>query len=130
VVRRVQDPRARRAGARSAGPLPGSSQVRWLDSALVQIVGAILLLVLNIFLGLMLIRLVVDWVQVFARSWSPKGVVLVLLEVVYSITDPPIMFVRRFVPPLRLGAVMLDTSFLIVLIVVYLLRILVDNIFL
>jgi YggT family protein len=104
--------------------------VRWLDSALVQIVGAILLLILNLFLGLMLIRLVVDWVQVFARSWLPKGIVLVLLEVVYSITDPPIMFVRRFVPPLRLGAVMLDTSFLIVLIAVYLLRILIANIFL
>jgi YggT family protein len=50
--------------------------------------------------------------------------VLVLLEVVYSITDPPILFVRRFVPPLRLGSVALDTSFLIVLVVVYLLRIL------
>ena len=46
----------------------------------------------------------------------------------YSITDPPIKFVRRFVPPLRLGAVMLDTSFLIVLIVVYLLRVLVSRI--
>jgi YggT family protein len=103
--------------------------VPWLDFALVHVVGAILLLILNIFLGLMLIRLVVDWVQVFARSWSPKGVVLVLLEVVYSITDPPIMFVRRFVPPLRLGSVMLDTSFLIVLIVVYLLRILISNVF-
>ena len=94
-----------------------------------QTVGAILLLALNIFLGLMLIRLVVDWVQVFARSWTPTGPVLVVLEVVYSITDPPILFVRRFVPPLRLGAVMLDTSFLIVLVVVYLLRILISNIF-
>ncbi len=92
-------------------------------------VGAILLLVLNVFLGLMLIRLVVDWVQVFARSWSPKGPVLFVLEIVYTITDPPIVFVRRFVPPLRLGAVMLDTSFLIVLVVVYLLQILVGNIF-
>ncbi len=92
-------------------------------------VGAILLLVLNVFLGLMLIRLVVDWVQVFARSWSPKGPVLFVLEIVYTITDPPILFVRRFVPPLRLGAVMLDTSFLIVLVVVYLLQILVGNIF-
>ena len=73
-------------------------------------VGAILLLVLNVFLGLMLIRLVVDWVQVFARSWSPKGPVLFVLEIVYTITDPPILFVRRFVPPLRLGAVMLDLS--------------------
>ena len=94
-----------------------------------QTVGAILLLVLNVFLGLMLIRLVVDWVQVFARSWSPKGPVLFVLEIVYTITDPPILFVRRFVPPLRLGAVMLDTSFLIVLVVVYLLQILVGNIF-
>ena len=94
-----------------------------------QLVGAILLLLLNIFLGLMLIRLVVDWVQVFARSWTPKGPVLVVLEIVYTITDPPIMFVRRFVPPLRLGSIALDTSFLIVLLVVYLLRIVVSMIF-
>jgi YggT family protein len=96
----------------------------------VQLVGAILLLVLNIFLGLMLVRLVVDWVQVFARSWTPRGPVLFVLEIVYTATDPPIRFVRRFVPPLRLGAVSLDTSFLIVLIAVYLLRTLVGMIFL
>ncbi|MEO5711385.1 MAG: YggT family protein [Nocardioidaceae bacterium] len=88
-------------------------------------VASILDTILFVFLALMLIRLVVDWVQVFARSWTPTGPVLVVLEVVYSITDPPIRFVRRFVPPLRLGSVMLDTSFLIVLVVVYLLRYLV-----
>jgi YggT family protein len=93
-----------------------------------QPVAAILYLLLNVFLALMLIRLVVDWVQVFARSWAPKGPVLFVLEIVYSATDPPIKFVRRFVPPLRLGAVMLDTSFLLVLVVVYLLRILVVRI--
>ena len=69
------------------------------------LVGSILLFALNIFLGLLFVRLVVDWVQVFARSWTPKGPVLVVLEVVYSITDPPIVFVRRFVPPLRIGSV-------------------------
>ncbi len=94
-----------------------------------QLVGAFLVLLLNIFLGLMLVRLVVDWVQVFARSWTPKGPVLFVLEVVYSATDPPIMFVRRFVPPLRLGSVALDTSFLIVLVAVYLLRTLVGLVF-
>ena len=88
------------------------------------LVGSIIEFVLFVFLALLFIRLVVDWVQVFARSWTPKGPVLVVLEVVYSITDPPIMFVRRFVPPLRIGSVALDTSFLIVLVVVYLLRIL------
>jgi len=77
---------------------------------------------LGIFLALMLVRLVVDWVQVFARSWTPRGPVLLVLEVVYTVTDPPIRFIRRFVPPLRIGSVALDTSFLIVLVVVYLLR--------
>jgi YggT family protein len=85
-------------------------------------VAFILYTLLGIFLWLMLIRLVVDWVQVFARSWTPHGPVLFVLEIVYTITDPPIVFIRKFVPPLRLGAVSLDTSFLIVLIAVYLLR--------
>jgi YggT family protein len=87
----------------------------------VTFVGGVINLVLTLFLFLLFARFVVDWVQVFARSWTPKGIVLVVLEVVYSITDPPIMFIRRFVPPLRLGAIALDTSFIIVLVAVYLL---------
>jgi YggT family protein len=87
----------------------------------VVIVGQLINLVLQLFLLLLFTRFVVDWVQVFARNWTPKGVVLVVLEVVYSITDPPILFIRRFVPPLRLGAIALDTSFIIVLVSVYLL---------
>jgi YggT family protein len=95
----------------------------------VQLVGAIIDLILFAFLALLFIRLIVDWVQMFARSWTPRGPLLVLLEIVYSVTDPPIMFVRRFVPPLRLGSVAIDTSFLIVLVVVYLLRLLNGQIF-
>ena len=94
-----------------------------------QLAGAILYDILFAFFLLLMVRLVVEWVQMFARSWRPKGPVLVVLEIVYTITDPPIMFVRRFVPPLRLGSVMLDTSFLIVLVVVYLLQQLVRAIF-
>jgi YggT family protein len=40
---------------------------------------------------------------------------------VYSVTDPPIKALRRVVPPLRLGAVALDLSFLIVIVVAYVL---------
>ena len=86
-----------------------------------QTVGEIINLVLYLFLILLFARFVVDWVQVFARSWTPKGPVLVVLEVIYSVTDPPIVFIRRFVPPLRIGAIALDTSFIIVLISCYLL---------
>jgi YggT family protein len=96
----------------------------------VTVLGQIIHLILWLFLALLFVRFIVDWVQVFARSWTPTGPVLVVLEVVYSITDPPIMFVRRFVPPLRLGSVALDLSFLIVMVSVYLLLILTDTIFL
>jgi YggT family protein len=87
----------------------------------VHTVAEILYLVVWLFIALLFIRLIVDWVQVFARSWSPKGPLLVVLEVVYSITDPPVMFFRRFIPPLRLGSVALDVSFLIVMVLAYLL---------
>jgi YggT family protein len=87
----------------------------------VEYVGLVIALVLQLFLILLFIRFVFDWVQVFARSWNPRGLLLVLLEVVYSVTDPPINLVRRFVPPLRLGSIMLDLAFIIVLVGVYVL---------
>ena len=73
------------------------------------------------FIAVLWIRFVVDWVQVFARSWSPRGPLLVLLEIVYSITDPPIRALRRIIPPLRIGSIALDLSFLIVIITAYVL---------
>jgi YggT family protein len=74
-----------------------------------------------IFIALMWIRFVVDWVQVFARSWSPTGFLLVVLEVVYSATDPPIKALRRVIPPLRIGTIAIDLSFIIVMIGAYIL---------
>jgi YggT family protein len=86
-----------------------------------QIVGSIIHVLLYIFIALLWIRFIVDWVQVFAKSWSPHGVLLVILEVVYSVTDPPIKALRRVIPPLRIGNFALDLSFLIVLVAAYVL---------
>ena len=66
----------------------------------------------------MLARLVADWIQVFARDWQPKGALLVVLEAVYTVTDPPLNAIRRFVPPLRLGSIALDLAFIILIILV------------
>ena len=86
-----------------------------------QVVGSIIEIVLWVFIALLWIRFVVDWVQVFARSWTPTGPLLVGLEGVYSATDPPIKALRRVIPPLRIGSVALDLSFLIVMIAAYVL---------
>ena len=87
-----------------------------------QIIGSIIGLVLWLFIITLFVRFVVDWVQVFARDWTPKGPILVALEVVYSVTDPPIKAVRRVLPPIRLGGMGLDLSPLIVLVIAILLQ--------
>ena len=84
-------------------------------------IGQIIEIALDTFIGLLIVRLVVDWIQVFARSWTPTGPVLVVLEAVYSVTDPPIRAFRRVFPPLRIGSISLDLSFLAVLLICYLL---------
>jgi YggT family protein len=96
----------------------------------VHIVGLVLHVILWVFIALLWVRFVFDWVQVFARSWSPSGPLLVLLEGVYSITDPPIKALRRIIPPLRLGSVAIDISFLMVLVGAFLLLRLNDSLLL
>ncbi len=85
------------------------------------IVGQILYAIVWTFIAFLWIRFIVDWVQVFARSWTPRGALLVVLEAVYSVTDPPIKALRRVIPPLRIGTFVLDLSFLLVLVAAYLL---------
>ena len=77
--------------------------------------------VLSIYLVLLIARMILSWIQAYARSWSPSGILLVVAEGVYSATDPPLRFLRRYIPTLRLGNVALDLSFMLLFLVVYVL---------
>jgi YggT family protein len=81
-------------------------------------VGDVLETVLWLFFVLLIGRLVLDYIQMFARSWRPTGALLVVAEVVYTITDPPLKALRRLIPPLRLGSITLDLSFLVLVVLV------------
>ncbi len=83
-----------------------------------SVVGAILLLLLRIFFVLLIARLVLDYIQLFARSWAPTGPVRGVAEATYTATDPPLRALRRIIPPLRIGRVSLDLSFLVLIIAV------------
>lgn len=83
-----------------------------------SVVSQLLSAVLWLFLIALLVRLVVDWIQVFAREWEPKGPLLVVLEAVYTVTDPPLRAIRRVIPPLRIGSVALDLAFIVLIILV------------
>lgn len=77
-------------------------------------IGGILNSILQLFLFALLGRLILDYVRMFAHNWRPRGVVLMFAELIYGVTDPVMKVARRLIPPLRLGAVSIDLSFIIV----------------
>ena len=86
-----------------------------------QYLREVLTYVLAIYLVILIGRMIFSYVQIFARDWRPHGILLILAEAIFTVTDPPLRFLRRFIPPLRLGTVALDLSFMVLFIVVLIL---------
>jgi YggT family protein len=86
-----------------------------------DILKVVLTYVLWIFLLLLIARMVINWIQVFARSWQPTGVILVIAETIFTLTDPPLKLLRRYIPSVRLGTVALDLSYMVLYFVVLIL---------
>jgi YggT family protein len=92
-----------------------------------SVVGQVFYIALTCFLIVLFFRLVMDYVFQFARSWQPGKPMVVVLEATYTVTDPPLKLLRRFIPPLRLGGVALDLSFFVLMIIVFILIRLTQN---
>jgi YggT family protein len=82
----------------------------------VSIIATVLSIALSVYFVVLFARFILDLARVFARQWRPRGLGLVLAEFVYTLTDPPLRFVRRFVRPVRVGGVAIDFAFSIVFI--------------
>jgi YggT family protein len=78
----------------------------------------VLIQLLGLFKLALFARIIIDYVRMFARNWRPNAILLALFEFIYSITDKPMHFVQRFVPPLRLGGIAIDLSFIVLLIAI------------
>jgi YggT family protein len=85
------------------------------------IVFEILLGLLWLFWLLLVARVIIEMLQAFARDYRPHGVVLVLFEAVYTLTDPPLKALRRVIPPLRIGGLAFDLAIIVLFIAVYIL---------
>lgn len=92
-----------------------------------NILWQVIYLLLWIFRLLLLGRIVIEFVRVFARSWRPAGRPAAGMEVLYASTDPPVRLFRRIIPTVRLGGVGFDLSMLVLLIVVYILMAVVER---
>ena len=87
-----------------------------------KLVLGLLGLFLQLYFYVLICRLVLDWIQVLAREWQPRGLVLVFAEAIYTVTDPPLRFLRRLIPPLSLGTIRLDLAFLVLMLIVIVLQ--------
>ena len=85
-------------------------------------VAALISSLLNLYLLILIARLVLEYVAIFARDWRPKGPLLLLSETVFTLTDPPLKAIRKVVPSLRIGSVAIDLSFIILLIAIQIVR--------
>lgn len=86
-----------------------------------QLIALALWGLLWLFSATLWVRFGLDWFRQAAPHWRPRGLMLFLAETAYTITDPPMNFLRRFIKPLRIGVVAIDFSWTILLIITYIL---------
>jgi YggT family protein len=86
------------------------------------IVATVILFVTDVAIVLLITRFVIDWVQLLARSWRPRGAVAAFCEAIFTVTDPPLRAIRSVIPPIRMGGAMLDLSPMVLLIGIYILQ--------
>jgi YggT family protein len=87
----------------------------------VSILLQIVYLALFAFLYALLSRMIMTAVMVYGRRWRPGRGAAAALEVVWSVTDPPLKTLRRLIPPIRIGAVSFDLAGLVLLVIVFVL---------
>lgn len=90
--------------------------------SVINLLCGVIYLILAVLLLLLMSRIVVDFIQLFARSWRPKGAALVFATTVYRVTDKPLGWLRKVIPPLNLGGIRLDLSFIVLFFVVNILQ--------
>ena len=65
------------------------------------------------YLLILFVRMILDWVMVLSPRWYPRGFVASLIQVIYALTEPPLRWLRRYIPPLPMGRIQLDVSFMV-----------------
>jgi YggT family protein len=86
-----------------------------------SIIGQVLYLVLFFQLLLHIILVALSYVLQYDRRWRRGRGAAASLELVWTVTDPPLHELRRVIPPLRIGTVSIDLAFLVLLIILYVL---------
>ena len=79
---------------------------------------SVLCWVLLAFFLMLVARFVLSLIVMFAPQWHPKGPLLLLFELIYSVTDPFLRPLRRILPPIGAGGIRIDLSMLMLFVLV------------
>ena len=80
---------------------------------------------IGVYILVLLIRMILDWVMLLNKHWYPTGFVASLISIVYRLTEPPLRWLRRYIPPVRFGAVGFDVSFVVLYFILIVLQVLI-----
>lgn len=83
----------------------------------------ILCLALLVYTYILFARVILSFVFLFRPGWSPSSQVRPLLDFIYALTDPPVNYLRRFIPPIQSGGMALDLAFLVWFLIIYAVRV-------
>lgn len=94
-----------------------------------SIIGQVIYLVLYAMVMFLVVRILMSYVIQFARRWRPSRAAASTLEVIWTVTDPPLHALRRVIPPLRVGTVSVDISIWVLLLILNLLMLIAGQLF-
>lgn len=75
--------------------------------------GSILILAVSLYSWILLARIVIEMIQSFSRQFNPPRWFMMVAEVLFVLTDPPVKALRKIIPPLQLGGIALDVSVIV-----------------
>lgn len=97
----------------------------YLAISIILVIRSIARWLIDAYITVLFVRMIVDWVLVLVPSFRAQGVIATLISLIYQLTEPPLRFLRRYIPPVPLGAVSLDIAFIVLYFILAVLRIII-----
>ncbi|AKK03513.1 hypothetical protein CEPID_08315 [Corynebacterium epidermidicanis] len=93
-----------------------------ISSVAVSTVAMSVYWVLELYLYLVIARIIIEMIQSFSRQFRPPKWFALIAEPIFVVTDPPVKALRRLIPPLQMGGVALDVSILVLFVAISVLQ--------
>jgi YggT family protein len=85
----------------------------------VTTIGLLLLRIIQVYFYVLLARAIFSWLPLLFEDFRPRGWLVVIMEAVYTLTDPPLKALGRFIRPVRLGGMGIDIAFIVLVALLY-----------